>query len=222
MSKLEHIGTKYGGWTIPKNSLDKNSVCYCAGAGEDISFEVGLAEKYGCKVIIIDPTPQSHHHLIGLKSAIRKGWDYPINNSEKEFYKATSKTIKSLTLQPLGLWDSDHFKKKFYAPKKEGHVSHSIHNIQKTDTYFEAPVMKLSSIMKMFGHIKIDLLKMDIEGAEFPVIDNILAEKLYINTLCVEFHNKAGDVNKYVQKIKEGGFKLAHSDSDGNFTFVRG
>lgn len=39
---LQEIGTKYGGWVIPVNLLNENSICYCVGCGEDISFDLGL------------------------------------------------------------------------------------------------------------------------------------------------------------------------------------
>ena len=53
------IGTEYGGWTIPANYLTESSICYLAGAGEDISFDVGIVEKYGCQVLLFDPTPRA-------------------------------------------------------------------------------------------------------------------------------------------------------------------
>jgi hypothetical protein len=38
-TKLLRLGTTYGGWIIPVDAgLTADSICYCAGAGEDISF----------------------------------------------------------------------------------------------------------------------------------------------------------------------------------------
>ena len=34
------LGTHYGGWKVPEGYLDKKSICYFAGAGIDISFDV--------------------------------------------------------------------------------------------------------------------------------------------------------------------------------------
>ena len=45
------------------HSLTADSLCYCAGAGEDISFECALVERYGCRVRIIDPTPRATQHF---------------------------------------------------------------------------------------------------------------------------------------------------------------
>ena len=35
------LGTRYGGWIIPKNNtLNENSIVYSGGVGEDISFDL--------------------------------------------------------------------------------------------------------------------------------------------------------------------------------------
>ena len=44
-SDIEKIGTDYGGWYIPTSLLDSDSICYCVGCGEDISFDLGLIVK---------------------------------------------------------------------------------------------------------------------------------------------------------------------------------
>ena len=43
--------------------------------------------------------------------------------------------------------------------------------------------------MKENGHTRIDLLKLDIEGAEFPVVDEILRKRIPVRQLLVEFHD---------------------------------
>ena len=42
---LKRIGTNYDGWTIPENILNEDSIIYCIGIGEDISFDIGLMEN---------------------------------------------------------------------------------------------------------------------------------------------------------------------------------
>jgi hypothetical protein len=42
------VGTSYGGWLLPKHhNLTQTSICYLAGAGEDISFDCALVERFG-------------------------------------------------------------------------------------------------------------------------------------------------------------------------------
>ncbi|NJL16280.1 MAG: hypothetical protein HC938_02870 [Nitrospira sp.] len=52
------IGTGYGGWFVPTGLLSDQSLCYGVGAGEDISFEVELINRYKCEVHCFDPTPR--------------------------------------------------------------------------------------------------------------------------------------------------------------------
>src|SRR5712692_3232196 len=62
--ELLRLGTVYGGWIIPANSgLSADSVCYSAGAGEDISFDCALIERFYCQVRVIDPTPRAITHF---------------------------------------------------------------------------------------------------------------------------------------------------------------
>ena len=95
---LKRIGTNYGGWSIPENILNKDSIVYCIGVGEDISFDQGLMEEYGCKIYAYDPTPRSKTYLQGL------------NLDEKYIFKA------------IGLWN-ENTQIEFFEPKNEKHVS---------------------------------------------------------------------------------------------------
>ena len=65
---MEKLGTDYGGWWIQKNnSLNENSIVYSGGAGEDISFDLKLQDKYNCWIIIIDPTKKAIKHYEEVK-----------------------------------------------------------------------------------------------------------------------------------------------------------
>jgi hypothetical protein len=53
-----------------------------------------------------------------------------------------------------------------------------------------APVRHIATIMKELGHGSIDLLKMDIEGAEYGVIEDLSSSQIPIGQICVEFHHR--------------------------------
>ena len=44
--------------------------------------------------------------------------------------------------------------------------------------------------IKELGHEKIDILKMDIEGAEFEVIHDIICDGIEFGQLCIEVHDR--------------------------------
>ncbi len=221
------IGTEYGGWTIPDNYLNSDSIVYLAGAGEDISFDVGIAEKYSSQVYIFDPTPRAKIHFDSLINGINQNKKVAINKSKTDFYQIKQENVKKIEFIELGLWDKKE-ELKFYVPKNPKHVSHSLVNLQKTEDYFIAKVDRLSNIMKQLNHNHIDLLKIDIEGAEYKVIENILEDNLNIEVLCVEYDEAYNPLdNKYINRIKDSitklinhGYKIVHGDSNHNYTFI--
>ena len=160
---LVRLGSDYGGWTIPSGLLHQSSVCYCVGAGEDISFDLSLISSFGCDVYTFDPTPRSIAYVTGL-----------------------SELDARLHFIPVGVWNQDAFI-KFYAPQNPSHVSHSIVNLQQTSDYFDAKVKRLSTLMQELGHSRIDLLKIDIEGAEYDVLIDICKEGIDVRCICVEY-----------------------------------
>ncbi len=107
-------------------------------------------------------------------------------------------------------------------------MSHSALNLQQTSDYFEAKVKRLSSIMKDNNHESLDLIKIDIEGAEYKVIDSMIEDEINVGVLCVEYDERRNPLdNNYkdrirgsVKKLLEFGFQLVHFDGYGNFTFV--
>ena len=92
-----------------------------------------------------------------------------------------------------------------------------------------AKVVRLSELMKELGHAKLDLLKIDIEGAEYEVIRSILEDKLDIKILCVEFDEVYHPIDSEYEKritdsarsLIEYGFDMVAISSWGNYTFVK-
>ena len=203
--KLVEIGTKYGGWIIPSNLLNRDSVIYCAGCGEDISFDLGLIDRYSCKVHGFDPTPRAIKHV-------------------REQINGDSRYVFS----EVGLWDRED-RLRFYTPKDPAHVSHSLLNLQKTEEYIEVAVKPLSQIMSEFGHKRIDVLKIDIEGAEYKVIQSIIDDNLDIGLICVEFDEYYHPIDgRYMYRIRSSvngllgmGYDLVCAQGNGNYTFMK-
>jgi FkbM family methyltransferase len=203
---LQEIGEGHGSWVVPSGLIDHDSICYCGGCGEDISFDLGLIEEFGCHVYAFDPTPRAALHVREVAGG----------NAKYHFYE-------------YGLWSKED-ELKFYAPKDPSHVSRSLLNLQKTDDYISVSVKRLSSVMKELGHSRIDLLKIDIEGAEYKVIESILEDGLDVRVLCVEydeyFHPLDADFRIRIRASIEGliarGYTLVYSQGNGNYTLVRG
>ena len=52
-NNLEYHGSAYGGWNVAASQLNKDSIIYSFGVGEDISFDTSLIEKYGCNIFAL-------------------------------------------------------------------------------------------------------------------------------------------------------------------------
>ena len=58
------------------------------------------------------------------------------------------------------------------------------------------PCTSIAREMEMNGHDSIDLLKIDIEGFEYEVLESCLAKEIPIKQICVEFHDFFPEIPK--------------------------
>jgi len=201
---LVELGSAYGGWVVPADLLNPASICYCVGCGEDISFDLELIRRFNCDVYAFDPTPRAVAYVA----------EHAGENGKYRFAE-------------VGLWDKPDTL-RFYAPKDPRHVSHSLVNLQKTADYIEVQVDRLRNVMEETGHTRLDLLKIDIEGAEYKVIESLLEDNLDIKILCVEYDECFNPLDRdykrrirsSVNSLREGGYTLVCAQGSGNYTFV--
>jgi FkbM family methyltransferase len=159
---IVRLGSDYGGWWVPEQAIKAGDRAYCAGVGDDVTFDVALIDRCGCEVWAFDPTPR-------VIEAVPR-WDMP----ERWHFEA------------VGLWDQEEVI-RFYFPALRNHGSLSATNAQGTERFVEGQVESLPAIMRRLGHDRLDLLKMDVEGAEGRVLDSMLASDIRPTVLCVEF-----------------------------------
>lgn len=174
-------------------------VAYCFGVGEDATFDVELVSRFGCKVHSFDPTPASAAYM---SRYLEKG--------------------PNLHFHAFGIWSRDEVR-RFFVPRDPTHISHSITNLQATSSYFVAECKRLATIMDELHHRSVDLIKMDIEGAEYATLNNILDEGLTSSVLCVEFHApwQSWRGPRLINRLKQSGYALVAVDG-WNYTFVHG
>jgi FkbM family methyltransferase len=205
LSGLEKIGSVRGGWIVPTHLLNRESICYCVGVGEDITFDMGLIAHFGCKVFAYDPTPRAALHV-----------------------QSHAAHCANYIYERVGLWDSDEVV-RFYAPANPQNVSHSALNLQKTESYFEAPCKRLRTLFTENRHERITLLKLDIEGAEYKVVESIVADRLNIDIICVEYDEAFHPLDAQyqariaasVKSVLDAGYSLAAIGAPGNYTFTK-
>ena len=77
----------------------------------------------------------------------------------------------------------------------------------------------------MLGHTKIDLLKIDIEGMEYLVIEDFLSSGVQVDQICVEFHHRWLEIGvlqtkRTIEKLNHAGFKIIDISPTGEeYTF---
>lgn len=187
---MRRFGTNYGGWSLPVEAeLGPTSVIYSAGVGEDISFDLLLQETYGCEIVLIDPTERAKTHYEEIRTFYDTRKPYFTGDIQLDYVRTIGNAkpdFSKFTYVQKGLWHVPDTL-KFYKPVNPKYVSHTLIGKMYSDDYVMAEVDTVGNIMKELGHSKIDLLKLDIEGAELTVLDNIISQRIYPRYLCVEF-----------------------------------
>jgi|SaaInlV_165m_DNA_3_1040750.scaffolds.fasta_scaffold28458_1 hypothetical protein len=232
LNNKEYIGTNYGGWFVPNNILDKNSICYCAGFSKDSSFELGLISEYNCYVNILDPLPKAYSNYHSLISFIENRINVNDNVDGYEFWNNIFQKdildLSKLSFVKYGIYDDDT------------KISLNI-NINKNSSFVEhvnVDVKKIQSIMYLLKHNKIDLLKLNVGDNACKILNSVLSDGIYPKILCIEFsefsnYDEASiqiDTENYFNNLKtfcslidtlnSNGYKLLDDSRKGKMTFV--
>eukprot|EP00002_Diphylleia_rotans_P010837 TRINITY_DN2142_c0_g1_i1.p1 TRINITY_DN2142_c0_g1~~TRINITY_DN2142_c0_g1_i1.p1 ORF type:complete len:295 (+),score=63.90 TRINITY_DN2142_c0_g1_i1:51-935(+) len=190
---IEKIGNSEGGWTTCITpTINRESVIYSFGLGNDPAFDLTFIRKYGPVVHAFDPTPTGENLFARWK-------DKP----------------PQWIFHSWGLHKADE-NMTFLAPK--GHDQYSVKNWDgkyKDDKKIIRPGYRLTTIMKKLGHKHIDVCKVDIEGSEWGIIDDLLENKPDVDQLFFEFHffdldktdHYSVQVTQFIEKLNSIGYK---------------
>ena len=208
---MEKLGTNYGGWIIPTNAkLNEHSIVYSGGVGEDISFDLALNTKYGCHMYLIDPTQKSVAHFNEVKEfySNKKQFTGGIQSDYISCINKLKPNFAKFTYLNIGINDKPDVL-KFYKQSNPNYVSQSIIPGMFTDKYDIVNVDSIKNIMKSQNHTHIDLLKLDIEGAEVAALNQMLDDNIYPDILCVEFDLKlkkkdtSNSTDRLLERLKQ-------------------
>lgn len=194
----EVLGTSYGGWPLLTRETPDSPVIYSFGVGEDVSFDIAAIEQKGATVHAFDPTPRSRSWI--------EGQSLPA----------------SFHFHPIGLAQEDG-EAEFYAPPVAAHVSFSAQPAPNSDRglAIRAPVQRLATIIGNLATAMPDVVKMDIEGFEYGVLDDLLAGELRPQQLLVEFHHRMyGIANartiEQIAKLRDVGYRIYYVSESGH------
>jgi FkbM family methyltransferase len=191
-----------GGWHVSPADLAAVTTAYCFGVGEDITLDLALVERFGLEVHAFDPTPRA-----------------------LEWVDAQSLPA-NFHFHPLGVADYDGVA-EFHPSNDPADPSFSFVQCGGAAGMVVAEVRRLPSIVRMLGHDRLGLLKIDIEGAEFGVLKDMLDSRIQVHQLLVEFHHRFVEVGqaateRCVQDLNAAGYRIFHiSPSGREYSFIR-
>ena len=206
------LGTKYGGWWIDRRAIRLQPLLIDCGLGCDISFPVAFLSRFGGIVIGIEPNPQS-------LSYCRDHCPPGMHIVDKAFWTKAGQTLT------------------FYLPRAQEQlprgadgVSGSLvnsHEYVGGSNILTVTTTSLEDVLSRTGRTDCDVLKLDIEGAEYQVLEDLCTRGLLskVRQLLVEFHHRAthhtmAETQAITARIENAGFHLVHVEGR-NYIFRR-
>lgn len=187
--KKKWYGSSYGGFYVNPDLLNQNSIVYSFGIGKDISFDKKIMKNHKCKVYGFDPTPKSI--------------EFVKNEKKNNLFVFNDYGISVKT----GV-------ETFFLPANERMVSGSaaMNQFVSEDRAISVKMKCFEDITAEFGHHHVDVVKMDIEGSEYDVIETLVDSKVTITQLLVEFHDRffEGEIKskKIIELLRQKGFEI--------------
>jgi len=182
-----------GGWAYDATLLDEFSIVYSLGVGDNIDFDIGLIERCQSTVYAFDPTPTSQNFVAG-------------DTLPRQFH-----------FQAWAAAGEDGILTLYPRVRHDGELSDIMYTLTPDEASDErgidVPAYTISTIVEKLGHSRIDLLKMDIEGAEYEVLDGLIASPIRPQQLLVEFHHRFIDnglkrTAGVVAELQEQGYRI--------------
>ena len=203
-----HIHTrKFGDWAVCPDSLTVGGIVYSLGLGEDVAFDFELAGEMKLEVHGFDPTPNSAEWL--SRQAKPDGFHF--------HPWAVTAHDGSVTMSPRIKHDGGLSRDMYTVVDAAAASEHAI----------EVPAFSLPTIMTKLGHQSIDILKIDIEGAEFGVLSDLLASPVRPAQILVEFHHrfpglKTSMTVNAIRDLRNAGYRIFYLASTGReMSFIR-
>lgn len=196
-------GTCYGSWTYNPRHLDSGSIIYSVGIGEDTSWDEHMIKTFGLHIWGFDPTPRAARYVRS-------------NTNLKGNF-----TFIAEGLSKVSGW------RDFDFPTNRRHVSLRESSNSSSSPKIRLKVNTLDKWMQRFGHSFLDVLKLDIEGSEYEVLNALILQKtLPFCQLLVEWHwrfkKNRKEHDALITHLERIGLRLVSEQNGGQeMTFLR-
>ena len=187
--------------------LSPDSAVVDCGTGPDADFSQAILARFGSRCHGVEPTRKHHRALDGVVEASGGRFTY---------------IPRALALQGprLTFHESDM---NVSGSILEDHV-----NVRRDRTItYDVETVTIDGLFELFSLARIDLLKLDVEGAEYALLDVVAPDTLMrIGQLIVEFHDHCvprfspRDTRRIIRRLECAGFAVYSADAI-NYLFFR-
>lgn len=199
VDELVRLGCKQdGGYVISKSSLENCSFLLSFGMAENWSFEEDFV-KYNSsnEVHIYDHTVNINFFLVRLYKSVKRIFYFKSN-------------LKNIIKKILDI--------KNYLYLKNIKIIHFKERVGKKNLSNSSDIKKIFSRIQKNSKI---ILKIDIEGDEFEILEELNSLSKLIHTLVIEFHyldKKREKFEKIIKKINDNFFIIhLHGNNDTDY-----
>ncbi len=194
------------GWTFIPELLGNNSVVYSLGVGDSIDLDLDLIHRYGLTVHAFDPTPYSEEWVATLDlpaNFVFHPWAAAGEDGSLRLYRRVNRRGRKSAV----MWTAD------------GDAGDDA-------DFIDVPAYTIRTMMQKLGHERIDVLKMDVEGAEYAILDGLADVNALPTQLLVEYHHRFPGIGKErtaasIESLRTLGYRIfAISETGREIGFV--
>jgi FkbM family methyltransferase len=173
----------YGNYYLDPALLGNHPVVFSVGVGQHIEFDRALLDQHNVNLHLFDPTPASKRYIENTDIPARARF-HPVAITDRDG------TIDMYI---------DELETEF-----DRAASISIFNRGVSNKSFSVPCRRITSLMKEHALTKLDVLKLDIEGAAIRVLQDVLQDAVYPTQIACEFERPQSltDVWHYLREVK--------------------
>lgn len=180
-------------WKYIHGALGEDSIVYSLGVGDLIDFDLDLINDHGLTVHAFDPTPFAEEWVASQslpQEFVFHPWAAAGEDGSLRLYRRVSTRGKASEV----MWTAGS-------------------DAGDADDYIDSPAYTIRTIMEKLGHDRVDLLKMDVEGAEYEILDALRDVENLPKQLLVEYHHRFPGIGKQrtedsIRMLGELGYKI--------------
>lgn len=199
----KRLGTRYGGWWIDVAAIGPRPLLIDCGLGVDISFPIAFLKLFPHgQVIGVDPNPVSLAFCRAHRPANMEIVDAAFSTRTGD--KVSFHLPRPIEQLPRG------------ADGVSGSLDASHEYVTGGET-IETHTVDLDYLLRIAQRDECDVLKLDIEGAEYSLIEALTANRRIraVRQLLIEFHHRVThhtleDTRESIHRIERAGFLLVH------------